>query len=156
MWCGLVCLLVVALSWCRLEASEAHYGLWPADIGLENRLRVANAEGSDVQLLTWSQGYSDGSRAGKKADSGNASLVGMACGLMLGGFLGTGIAWIAMDGSEVSPFVLSKIDHRGTDYVLGFKEGYKIQSRKERKEQAVMGGVAGTAILAVVYLVAIR
>ena len=156
----LFCLLVAANS-SLAEVGLFHRKAAPWETATEGQnpallhlpIVIAQANNPPIRTYTMREGYEAGKKAAIRPRAGGEFLGGFVCGCFTG-LIGTGVLWKMTDGNEV-PFHLT-IDFRekGLDYETGFREGYKEQSKREKRGERFNGGLMGTAVGVMVLLVA--
>jgi hypothetical protein len=110
----------------------------------------AAAETSSTEYAA--QGLLDGRHAARQQPVGGRFVGGFAAGLGLG-LIGTGVVYaIASGPPEIPGDQLLAIADRPAAYQQTYQQAYRDDLRKRRQSQALMGGLAGTAVFVTVFL----
>lgn len=99
----------------------------------------------------YAQGYIEGKKIAERR-SFSKSGTGLAVGL-LSGLIGTGIGYFIIGPDEVPHHLTIQTAHKGAEYQLGFSDAYKKVSKQKKKSSFAKGGIGGTAVFVVVYLI---
>jgi len=83
--------------------------------------------------------------------TGGSFVGGFAGGLLLG-LIGTGIAYAAQGPADVPVAYAADAQKYGSEYVLGFQQGFAEKSKKKKRGAALTGGLLGTGALVVLVL----
>jgi hypothetical protein len=94
-------------------------------------------------------GVQEGITAAQSVGTGLWTLTGFASGALLGP-IGTGLAYALAAGSasELPTPITGRIGKKETGFKLGFQQAYTDHLTSKRRGSALVGGLAGTALLA--------
>ena len=107
-------------------------------------LSFAQEAESVPKKLTYDDGYVQGKRDGQETDQSKWSAVGFGGGL-LGCCLGGGIVYFVASGDAPDSIPQGPYEFRE-----GYAEGYRDATKSNKRKSALIGGIAGTALLVVV------
>jgi hypothetical protein len=116
---------------------------------------AAAPDAATLSVGEWvAQGMQDGRLAARQQSTGGRFLGGFVAGAGLG-LLGTGLVYALASGSpDVPAEHLVAIQEQPAPYQVAFQEAYKRDIRARRQQNAVIGGLVGTAAFVTVWLVA--
>lgn len=140
------------------ESGMMHTVLKPASIaGLRALAAKGSGSGSqsveiDQREYTMADGYTDGRIAAESRSTGGSFGGGLVCGVLTG-LIGTGILWGATGGDEVPMDLISSYHSKGSDYAMGFANGYKEVTKQRKRGARLGGGLLGTAAFVMLFLV---
>jgi hypothetical protein len=148
--------VAITLAAALTTASGAKAG---AQFGIENGIRVAYSQVEVAQGLSASQavvythadGYLQGLESANTADTGPAFAGGFAWGALLG-LVGTGIGYATTGPSSPPQRLTTIIEDRGSDYLLGFHEGFRERSKEKKRSANLTGGLLGAVASAAIIL----
>lgn len=104
-----------------------------------------------VVVKTMADGMLAGQVAAEMRGTGGSFAGGLAGGLLLG-LIGTGIAYAAQGPAEIPVAYAAEAQKYGSEYVLGFQQGFAEKSKKKKRGAALTGGLLGTGALVVLVL----
>lgn len=102
-------------------------------------------------VKTVADGVVAGQAAAESQGTGGSFAGGLAGGLFLG-LIGTGIAYAAQGPGDIPAVYAADAQKHGSEYVLGFQQGFAETSKKKKRSAALTGGLLGTGVLVVAVL----
>ncbi|MFC1485745.1 hypothetical protein ACFL55_01810 [Candidatus Latescibacterota bacterium] len=106
---------------------------------------------SPSPVFTMSEGYMAGRITAEGRSTTGSFVGGLFCG-MLTGLIGTGILWGVTQGDDVPIQFISTYQGKGTDYSMGFINGYRERTKEKKRGARLGGGLLGTAAFLVFFL----
>jgi hypothetical protein len=103
-------------------------------------------EESVPMKLDYQKGYAQGQTEGSGVGQGGWMAGGLAGGF-LGGCIGGGIVWLVASGDTPS-----HIPDGPGEFQRGYIEGYKASTKSKKQQNAMIGGLIGTAVAVTVVL----
>ena len=132
------------------ESKQSMFDLGWIDQMVAQSWQPENQEQSKTYSLY--EGYKSG-RYEAKDVSVSGSFVGGICGaLFLGGFIGTALIWAMTDGNQPRMSTIYFQEHKGSDFMMGFNDGYHERSKEKKRDAVLWGGTAGTVILTLAWV----
>jgi len=109
---------------------------------------IAQQEESVPMKLDYNKGYAQGQEEGSRVSQGGWIAGGLAGGF-LGGCIGGGIVWLIASG-DTPPY----IPEGPGEYERGYIDGYKQSTKSKKQQNALIGGLIGTAAAVTIVLLA--
>ena len=97
-------------------------------------------------VKTMTDGVAAGQISADAAGTGGSFWGGFAGGLFLG-LIGTGIAYAAQGPADAPALQLAEAQKHGSEYLLGFQQGFAEKSKRKKRSSALLGGLVGTGTL---------
>lgn len=98
--------------------------------------------------LDYTKGYAEGQQNGSRVGQGGWMAGGLAGGF-LGGCIGGGIVWLVASGDTPT-----YIPEGPGEFQQGYIEGYKGATKSKKQQNALIGGLLGTAAFLTIVLLA--
>lgn len=111
---------------------------------------LAQQTESVPEKMDYNDGYAEGQQDGRKVNQSQWLAAGCGGGL-LGGCLGGGIALFLASGDPPG-----LIPEGPSEFRIGYVEGYKDATKSKKRQNALIGGLAGTAISVVAFVLLLQ
>jgi len=109
-------------------------------------------ESEGGQTLTYARGLMDGEIHGDRIRTAGNFVAGLAFGTLLG-LIGTGIGYFATSPATMNSETAAAMDGKGADYQLGFRMGWDKKTKSKKRGKVLGGGLIGSVVMGVIYLV---
>ncbi len=123
-------------------------GWWQRTIDTRTTRNIVIAQAGQTatpqRTYTMADGYTEGRMAAEGRNTGGSFGGGLVCGLLTG-LIGTGVLWGVTGGDEVPMSLASSYQDKGSDYTMGFANGYKERTQQKKRGARLGGGLLGTA-----------
>lgn len=96
------------------------------------------------RVYTMADGYTDGRIVAEGRGTTGSFVGGLACGFLTG-LIGTGVLWGVTGGDDIPLHLNANIRGKGSDYSMGFMQGYKERTKQKKRGARLGGGLLGTA-----------
>ena len=111
----------------------------------------ASQQTQQSRHYTLADGYTAGKITAEGMSTTGPFLGGFACGFLTG-LIGTGILWGVTGGDDVPFHLYSEIQEKGSDFSIGFVNGYIERTKQKKRGARLGGGLLGTAGFLVLFL----
>ncbi len=114
-------------------------------------LAQASQQTQQGSLYTIADGYTAGRITAEGMSTTGHFLGGFACGFLTR-LIGTGILWGVTGGDDVPFHLNSEIQEKGSDFSIGFVNGYIERTKQKKRGARLGGGLLGTAGFLVLFV----
>ena len=124
----------------ELRAERFSYGVW----------RLAQVDPQAGSKYTSAKGMLDGEMMGENVTTGGKFAFGLVVGALTG-VIGSGIGYFLIGPAPMTAQAYHRMEGKGDDYHLGFKNAWEKKSRSKRRNAFLGGGVLGWLAFLAIY-----
>ncbi len=113
----------------------------------------AGKQTQQSRVYSMADGFNDGRVAAEGRGTAGSFVGGFACGFFTG-LIGTGILWGVTGGDDVPIHLMgsSVVQEKGSNYSMGFSQGYKERTKQKKRGARLGGGLLGSATILILII----